>query len=126
MLTLGVKPKKRSIKQQVGDQIGQAKRDASETLKDHHYWEIVEKWAIGQLPYHPEMIWRKARFNTDLSTAADVPTLPTQRCPPKTFMDTCRPVPWTHDSLSSLTSETARRAMSLRQSLPGRCSVRMV
>lgn len=75
-LTLGVKPKQRSLAQQAGDRIGQAKQEVSDTLKGHHYWEIVQKWAIGQLPYHPEILWRKARFNADLAAPVVVPDPP--------------------------------------------------
>lgn len=109
VLTLGVKQKKRSITQQVGDRIEQTKQDAKDTIHDHHYWEIVEKWALGQLPYHPDLIWRKAHFNADLSKAVAIndtphPSLATQDLHgrlPEGALDA--------RLLTSLTSETAKR-----------------
>jgi hypothetical protein len=109
VLTLGVKAKKRSIKQQVGDKIDQTRQDARNTIKDRHYWEIVEKWAVGQLPYHPEIIWRKARFNADLSKAVAVNDTPH---PALTTEDLHGRLPeGALDArlISSLTSETAKR-----------------
>lgn len=109
VLTLGVKPKKRSITQQVGDRIGQAKQDASDTLKDHHYWEIVEKWAIGQLPYHPEILWRKARFNADLAMPAAVPDPPHDTLPAEDLYGRLPEGAINARLISSLSSETSKR-----------------
>jgi hypothetical protein len=109
VLTLGIKPKKRSIKQQIGDQIGQTKRDVGETIKDHHYWEIVEKWAVGQLPYHPEIIWRKARFNADLSSAVDVRDTPHQTLATEDLHGHLPAGALDARLVSSLTSERAKR-----------------
>jgi len=109
VLTLGVKAKKRSIKQQVGDQIEQTKQDAKDTIKDHHYWEIVEKWAVGQLPYHPEIIWRKARFNADLSKAVVVRDTSHQALPTEDLHGRLPEGALDARLISSLTSETAKR-----------------
>lgn len=73
VLTLGTAPKRRSLRQQVGDRVEQAKQETRDALKEHHYWEIIEKWAVGQLPYHPEILWRKARFNADLTAPIVIP-----------------------------------------------------
>ena len=109
VLTLGTNSKKRSIKQQVGDQIGQAKKDASDTIKGHHYWEIVEKWAVGQLPYHPEIIWSKARFNADLSNAVEVPDTPHPTLPVEDLHGHLPAGVLDARLVSSSTSETAKR-----------------
>lgn len=109
VLTLGTKPKKRSIKQQIGDQIGQAKKDATDTIKGHRYWEIVQKWAIGQLPYHPEIIWSKARFNADLANAVEVPDTPHATLPIEGLRGRLPAGALDARLLTSLTSETAKR-----------------
>jgi len=109
VLTLGVKAKKRSIKQKVGDQIDQTKQDAKDTIKDHHYWEIVEKWAVGQLPYHPEIIWRNARFNADLSRAVTVNDTSHQALPTEDLHGRLPEGALDARLISSLTSETAKR-----------------
>ncbi|WP_263385923.1 hypothetical protein [Granulicella arctica] len=109
VLTLGTKTKKQSIKERIGAAFRKSKQDVSEGVKDRHYSEIVEKWAIGQLPYHPEILWRKTRYNADLATPAiaqdtSQPELPLEdlhgRLPQGAL----------HARLTSpLTSETARR-----------------
>jgi hypothetical protein len=109
VLTLSTKAQKRSIKQQIGDQISQAKQDASDTIKDHHYWEIVERWAIGQLPYHPEIIWSKARFNADLTGPVDVWDTPHLALPVDDLHGRMPAGSLDARLLTSLSSETARR-----------------
>jgi hypothetical protein len=109
VLTLGTKKQKQSIKQQIVGIIKQRKQDATDTLKHHQFVEIIEKWAIGQLPYHPEILWSDTRFNADLAMPATIP-------------DTSHPVLPTEDLrgrlpqgalharlVSPLTSETAKR-----------------
>lgn len=109
VLTIGVKAKKRSIRQQVGDRIDQARQDAKDTIHDHHYWEIVEKWAVGQLPYHPEILWRKARFNADLSNAVAISDTPHPAFVQEDLKGRLPEGALNARLLSSLTSETARR-----------------
>jgi hypothetical protein len=109
VLTLGTKKQKQSIKSQIGSYIKQRKEEASEGLKQHKVGEIIEKWAVGQLPYHPEILWSDTRFNADLAMAATIP-------------DTSHPVLVTEDLrgrlpegtlharlVSPLTSETAKK-----------------
>jgi hypothetical protein len=72
-LTIGVQQKKRSIRGTVGDSISQAKDEAKRQLKDHHYVETVQKWAINQLPYHPQFLWRSTHFNAPLSQDSSAP-----------------------------------------------------
>lgn len=76
VLTLGTKKQKRSLKGQVSDAIGRAKQQAGDLVKQHEIKEIIEKWAVGQLPYHPEILWTKTRFNADLAEAAAVTDVP--------------------------------------------------
>jgi hypothetical protein len=42
---------------------------------------VFEKWAVGQLPYHPEILWSKARFNADLATPMTLPDTPRPTLP---------------------------------------------
>ena len=108
-LTLGTKAQRRSIKQQIGDQISQATQDARNTIKDHRYWEIVERWAIGQLPYHPEIIWSKARFNADLASPVDVQDASHQELSVDDIHGHMPAGSLDARLLTSLTSETAKR-----------------
>lgn len=73
VLTLGTKKQKQSIKAQILGIIKQRKQEAIEALKNHDYAEIIEKWAIRQLPYHPEIIRSKAHFNADLDSGIVLP-----------------------------------------------------
>ena len=83
--------------------------DTKEALKHHDVSEAAEKWAVGQLPYHPDILWSNTHFNAELATPATLPdtahvTLPTTdlrgRLPEGTL----------HARLiSALTSETAKR-----------------
>ena len=79
-LTLGVQRKKRSLLNQIGDAVRAGKdavrssvSDAKDTARHPHLAERVEKWAIGQLPYHPEMIWTGTCFNADLAVDVSLP-----------------------------------------------------
>ena len=76
VLSLGAKKQKQSIKAQAIVMIKQRKQDVTDLVNHHQYAEIVEKWAIGQLPYHPEILWSKARFNADLATSMTLPDTP--------------------------------------------------
>lgn len=109
VLTLGSRAKKRSIKQQVGDRVGQVKQDTRDTIRQRRYWEIIEKWAVGQLPYHPELLWSRAHFNADLAQAVAVPDRPHGVLPTEDLRG--RMPVGTLDArlISSLTSATARR-----------------
>lgn len=73
VLTLGTQRKKQTIKAQIGDAIGQGRQNVEDTLHHHHFTETVEKWAVGQLPYHPDILWSGTRFNADLLTPVLVP-----------------------------------------------------
>ena len=73
---LGLRRKSNRIKGQIGSYINQRKQEASEGIKQHKVGEIIEKWAVGQLPYHPEILWSDTRFNADLATAATIPDTP--------------------------------------------------
>jgi hypothetical protein len=109
VLTLGTKKQKQSIKAQVGDVIKQSKQDTVDTLKHHHFTETIEKWALGQLPYHPEMIWTGSRFNADLATATSIPDTPHPALPTEDLGGHL-PEGALHARLvSPLTSETAKR-----------------
>ncbi len=109
VLTLGTLKQKQSIKSQIGGAIKQSKQDAVDNLKHHHYAEVVEKWALGQLPYHPEMIWTGTRFNADLATAVSVPDTPHLVLPAQDLGGRL-PAGALHARLiSPLTSETAKR-----------------
>jgi hypothetical protein len=72
-LTLGVQQKKRSIRGTVSDSVTQVTDEAKHQLKDHHYMEVVQKWAINQLPYHPQFLWRNTHFNAPLSQDSSAP-----------------------------------------------------
>ena len=76
VLTLGAKQKKQSLFAQARSAIKKAKDDTVDGLKHHEFTEAVEKYAIGQLPYHPEILWSKTRFNADLATPATLPDTP--------------------------------------------------
>jgi len=109
ILSLGTKKQKQSIKAQVVDMIKQRKDDATEMLKNHQYKEIMEKWAIGQLPYHPEILWSKARFNADLATPMSLPDTPHTTLPVEDLRGRL-PEGALHARLTSpLTSQTAKR-----------------
>ena len=73
VLTLGTKKQKRSIKSQISSAVKENAHDAFAMIKRHQIGEIVERWAVGQLPYHPEILWSDARFNADLSTPTVLP-----------------------------------------------------
>lgn len=73
VLTLGVQRKKQSIKEQIGGAIDKETHDVKDTFHHHHFDETVEKWSLGQLPYHPDILWTGTRFNADLATPVQVP-----------------------------------------------------
>ncbi|WP_419805370.1 hypothetical protein [Terriglobus sp.] len=81
VLTLGKKKQKRSIKGQISDSVEQAKSGVSDVIKHRRYKEIVEKWAVGQLPYHPEILWSNTRFNADLASPTEVVDTPHPELP---------------------------------------------
>ncbi len=81
VLTLGGKQQKKSIKQQIGEAFGKGKASVSDTAHQHRYKEIVEKWAVRQLPYHPEIIWSGTHFNGDLAEDTALPLTPVAPLP---------------------------------------------
>lgn len=109
VLTLGTKKQKQSIKAQAIGLVKQREQDAKLVLKQHRYTEIIEKWAVGQLPYHPEILWSNTRFNADLATPATLPDTPHSDLPLEDLRGRL-PEGTLHARLvSSLTSQTARR-----------------
>lgn len=81
VLTLGTRQKKRSLIAQTGALIKSNVQQTIDEVKHPHIKETVEKYAIGQLPYHPEFLWSKTRFNADMAEGASLadtphPTLP--------------------------------------------------
>ena len=109
VLTLGAKKQKQSIKAQVTGLIKQREEDAKETLKQHRYAEIIEKWAVGQLPYHPEILWSNTRFNADLATAATIPDPPHATLPTEDLHGRLPEGALHARLISPLTSQTAKR-----------------
>lgn len=73
VLTLGVKRRRQSLFSQLKGTIEERKQEALDTLREHRYAEIVERWALGQLPYHPDILWSKTHFNADLVAPATLP-----------------------------------------------------
>lgn len=108
VLTLGTRAKRQSLPSQAVGLVKQEVHDVSDAVL-HHFGETVEKYAIGQLPYHPEILWSKTRFNADLAAPAAVldpahPTLPVED------LGGHLPGGTLHARLiSSLTSQTARK-----------------
>jgi hypothetical protein len=76
VLTLGTKHKRQSLVAQVGGLVKGTERAAVDRLKHPQLKETVEKYVIGQLPYHPEFLWSKTRFNADMDRAATLPDMP--------------------------------------------------
>ncbi len=108
VLRLGTTHKKQSIKEQVVDILKRQQQEAKDTLKQHRFVEIVEKWAVGQLPYHPDILWSNTTFNADLATPA---TVPDATHPPLPIADLHGRLPegTLHARLlSPLTSQTAK------------------
>ena len=109
VLTLGVKPRKQSLFSQLKGTIAERKQDALDTLREHRYREIVERWALGQLPYHPDILWSKTHFNADLATAATLPD-PVHTSLPVEDLRGRLPEGVLHARLvTALSSETAKR-----------------
>jgi len=109
VLTLGTKKQRKSIKGQIGAAIKQNEHDAAESLKHHHFAEAIEKWAVGQLPYHPEMLWTGTRFNADLATPTSVPDTPHPVFPTEDLGGRLPEGSLRARLTSPLTSETAKR-----------------
>lgn len=109
VLTLGTRKQRQSIKAQLTGVIKQRVQEAKDTLRHHQFTEIVEKWAVGQLPYHPEILWSNARFNADLAMPADVPDTPHPDVPTEDLRGHLPAGTLYARLLSSLTSETAKR-----------------
>ena len=76
VLTLGTKKQEQSIIGRAGGYIKQRKQDMSDGFKQHKVGEIIEKWAVGQLPCHPNILWSDTRFNADFVSSASVPDTP--------------------------------------------------
>ncbi len=109
VLTMGTKKGKQSIKAQVGGFLKQRRQDVRDTLRKHHYAEIVEKWAVGQLPYHPDILWTETCFNADLAAPATIPD-PVHASLPLEDLRGRLPQGVLHARLvRSLSSETAKR-----------------
>lgn len=109
VLTLGTKRQKQSLKAQAVDYVKQREGDARQTLKQHRFAEIVEKWAVGQLPYHPEILWSNTRFNADLATPASLPDMPHAEVPTEDLHGRLPQGTLNARLVSPLTSQTAKR-----------------
>jgi hypothetical protein len=109
VLTLGTQQKRQSIPAQLNSIVKQRINDTREALKQHEITETVEKWAVGQLPYHPEILWSKTHFNAELASPVVVPdtTHPTL---PEEDLRGRLPQGVLHARLvSGLSSQTAKR-----------------
>lgn len=73
ILTLGRRTKRQTVVQQAKEAMAQRKQDALDNFESHHLVETVERWAINQLPYHPDLVWSRTRWNADLLAGGTVP-----------------------------------------------------
>ena len=76
VLTLGTHNRKQSLRQRVENVIKQRKQDVEGMIRKPRVVEMVEKWAIGQLPYHPTILWSDTYFNADLRAPLMLGDLP--------------------------------------------------
>lgn len=109
VLTLGTQKQKQTIKVQIGDAIRQGKQSAKQRFGRRQIRETVEKWALGQLPYHPEMIWTGTRFNADLADPVTIPDTPHTMLPVADLGGHLPEGALHARLLSPISSETAKR-----------------
>ena len=109
VLTLGTKKQKQSIRTQITGVIKQREQDAKDSVKQHRYTEIVERWAVGQLPYHPDILWSNTRFYADLAAPATIPDTTHPELPIEDLRGRLPEGALSARLVSPLTSETARR-----------------
>lgn len=109
VLTMGTRQKKQSIFAQARTAVQGGVHDALENVRRHDFTEAVEKYAIGQLPYHPEILWSRARFNADLATAAVLPDAAHTTVPTEDLRGRLPEGALHARLLTGLTSQTARR-----------------
>ena len=109
VLTLGTKKQKESLRAQAVSYIKRREQDAKQTFKQHRFGEIIEKWAVGQLPYHPDILWSNTRFNADLAIPASLPDVPYAEVPAEDLHGRLPQGTLNARLVSPLTSQTARR-----------------
>ncbi len=109
VLTLGTQAKKRSLAGQATDLVKQRISDARDALRPHEATETVEKWAVGQLPYHPDILWSKTHFNAELATPATLPDTAHPALPVEDLRGRLPEGVLHAQLLSTLTSASAKR-----------------